>query len=121
MYEIKIEQTIPVTNAVPTIRIDIYMAGDVAQARQVCREFCRQGFCVHIEQVDYIYTGGEESGFKVGLLNYPRFPSNLAELSNQAFTLGNMLRERLCQDSFLIVTPDTTHWYSIRTTKDYSK
>ena len=47
-----------------TIRFDIYMAGDLAQAKQVCREYCFEvGMCVHVEPVDFIYTGGEETGF----------------------------------------------------------
>lgn len=34
-----------------TVRIDIFMAGDLAQAKQVCREFCYEvGLCVHVSE-----------------------------------------------------------------------
>lgn len=73
------------TTAVPTLRFDIFMAGDVSQAKLVCREYCYAvGLCVHIEPVDFIYTGGEEDGFKVGLINYPRFPISEPELHERA-------------------------------------
>lgn len=99
----------------PTIRFDIYMAGDIAQAKQVCREICfHVGLCVHIEPVDFIYTGGEEAGFKIGVLNYPRFPSEAAALRDKAINLAQTLRNRLCQHSYLIVGPDTTEWSSTR-------
>lgn len=99
----------------PTIRLDIYMAGDIATARQACREYCRDvGFCVHIEQVDYIYTGGAESGFKVGIINYPRFPASLIDLRDRAREIADYLLVRCCQSSCCIVGPEDTWWYSLR-------
>lgn len=101
--------------AEPTIRFDIYMAGDIAQAKQVCREYCfAVGLCIHVEPVDFIYTGGEEAGFKVGLVNYPRFPSDSDALRAKAFNLADMLQVRLCQHSYLVVGPDRTEWSSRR-------
>ena len=103
----------------PTVRYDIFMAGDIDQAKQFCREFCFiAGLCVHIEPVDYIYTGGEEAGFKIGLLNYPRFPANNADLHDTALNLAEKLRGRLCQHSYMIVGPDMTEWFSVRDIKD---
>lgn len=101
---------------VPTIRIEIFMAGDLAQAKQVLREYCREvGLCVTISPLDYIYTGGEESGFCVGLINYPRFPSNVEELHDHAAVIADRLRERLCQDSYSIIGLDETIWSTRRT------
>lgn len=77
---------------VPTLQFSIYMAGDVAQAKQVCREHCFfVGLCVTVEPVDYIYTGGEEAGFRVGLINYPRFPTTSDDLRTKAFELADTL------------------------------
>lgn len=99
----------------PTIRFDIYMAGDLAQARQICREYCfKIGLCVHIELVDFIYTGGEEVGFKVGIINYPRFPVDETALHDTATALGIELMERLCQHSFSVVGAGETEWFSRR-------
>lgn len=100
---------------VNTIRFDIYMAGDIAQAKQVCREYCFVvGLCVHIEPMDFIYTGGEEAGFKIGIINYPRFPSDKGALATKASALARTLMERLCQHSYSIIGPDETVWYSRR-------
>ena len=99
----------------PTYEIFIHMAGDVDQAKQVCREFCfEKGFCVTVTPQDFIYTGGEEPGFRIGIMNYPRFPSERDELHKKAKDLAELLRVKLCQHSFSIVTPPYTIWESHR-------
>src|SRR5208337_467281 len=98
-----------------TIRFDIYMGGDISIAKQVCREYCFSiGLCIHIEAVDFIYTGEEESGFKVGFINYPRFPSDQSALHDKALSLGAILMEKCCQHSFCLVGPSETEWFSRR-------
>jgi hypothetical protein len=106
-----------------TIRFDIFIAGDLTVAKQVCREHCfSAGLCVTVEPVTYIYTGGEENGVRVGLINYPRFPSTHDELLNKARELAEKLMHRLCQQSFSVVGPHRTEWYSRRPeTADPSK
>jgi hypothetical protein len=99
----------------PTIRHDIFIAGDLARAKQICREYCFEtGLCVTVEAVDYIYTGGEESGVRVGIINYPRFPAELPYLANKADQLAHRLLEGLCQHSFSIVGPRETEWFTRR-------
>jgi hypothetical protein len=98
-----------------TIRFDIFIAGDIEQAKQVCRQYCFEiGLCVTVEPVTYIYTGGEEAGIRVGLINYPRFPTTKEALGEKAAVLGMELMSRLHQHSFSIVGPDETTWYSRR-------
>jgi len=98
-----------------TIRIDIYMAGDFAKAVEFCQKYCDlMGFCVHVERCDYIYTDGMEAGFKVGLINYPRFPEDFDFLWNRAQVIGLRLLKVLDQTSFSIVTPTKTVWFSNR-------
>lgn len=99
----------------PTYTIDIFIAGDLDQARQACREFCfDRGFCVTVTPAAFIYTGGEEAGVRVGCINYPRFPSTPDDLWAKARDLAEMLRTRLCQHSFSMVAPDHTVWVSHR-------
>lgn len=99
----------------PTSRFDIFIAGDYAQAKQVCREWCMEvGACVTVEPLDYIYTGGEEAGVRVGFINYPRFPASADIIFTKAEDLANRLMHRLCQHSYSIVGPETTTWYSRR-------
>jgi hypothetical protein len=98
-----------------TIRIDIFIAGDVEQAKQACREWTLEvGACVTVEQLSFIYSGGEESGLKIGLINYPRFPTELDTLLGKARSLADLLMHRLCQLSYSIVAPDRTYWHSRR-------
>lgn len=100
---------------VPTIRYDLFMAGDLSMAKQVCREYCFHiGMCFTIEPTTYIYTGGEEEGFRIGLINYPRFPADQEKLKNTITNLAETLRTRLCQHSYTICGPDTSTWNSIR-------
>lgn len=103
------------SKTVESIRFEIFIAGDIEQAKQVCREHCfATGLCVTVEPVAYIYTGGEEAGVRVGLINYPRFPATSEEISEKAKTLADLLMHRLCQHSYSIVGPEQTTWYSRR-------
>lgn len=99
---------------VPTYTVTIHMAGDIATARETCRRFCMEWLCVTLEPSTFIYTGGAEEGFRVGLLNYPRFPSEPEKILATAYRLADHLREACCQHSWLIVTPTETIWNSRR-------
>jgi hypothetical protein len=109
------------TTSAPSYSIRIYMAGNLAQAEQVCREFCWDGACVTVTPTNYIYKGGEESGFVVGFINYPRFPKTTFLLNRQAESLAERLMTSLCQSSYTIETPAETTWYSRREDDDAQK
>jgi hypothetical protein len=99
----------------PTAVVSIYIAGDLDTARTVCREHCLAvGLCVTLEPVEYVYTGGLETGVRVGLINYPRFPTEPAEIMAKAEALALLLIERLHQHSASVVGPETTVWLSRR-------
>lgn len=98
----------------PTYWARIYIAGDLAMIKQACREYCMAGLCVTVDPTTYIYTGGEESGAVIGLINYPRFPATPEAVYNKARELGEKLMERCCQHSFSIMTPTETVWFSRR-------
>ena len=95
-----------------TFTAQIYIAGDLADAKRICRDFCNEvGLCVTVEPLDFIYTGGAEAGVRVGLINYPRFPVATAnEIVEKATALAECLRDGLFQHSFSIVTPTETIW-----------
>lgn len=99
----------------PTYEIKIYLSGPIEIAKQIIREECkREGLCVTISQKTFIYTGGEEDGYVVSMLNYPRYPCAPEILLKRAVRIGNLLRDRTFQHSFLIVTPSDTYWHSDR-------
>jgi hypothetical protein len=102
------------TETAPSYYVLIHMAGDLAQAKQACREFVMRGLCVTITSTTYIYTGGEEEGFTVRLINYPRFPKPEGDILATAYELANALRDRLYQHSYTIETPTVSEWSSTR-------
>jgi ferredoxin len=104
-----------IVKTVETFWVKIYMSGPLEVAKQVLREEClREGLCVTIDPTIFIYTGGEEQGFVVGLLNYPRFPSSPEILISRAEGIAGLLLKATFQFSALLVTPETTRWISLR-------
>ena len=97
-----------------TYWVKIYMAGDINVAKQTCREFCMIGLCVNVHETDYIYTLGEESGFYVELINYPRFPTTGNDITNKATELADLLMQRCFQGSYSLMTPEKTYWVTRR-------
>lgn len=99
----------------PTFWAKIYMSGPIEVAKQTIRAEClRDGLCVTIEPTTFIYTGGEECGYVVGLINYPRFPQSNAAVRERARDLMHKLMATTFQHSALLMTPDETEWVSVR-------
>jgi hypothetical protein len=95
----------------PTYQIKIYLSGSIEVAKQVIREHLLDNpLCVTIEPTTFIYTGGEEDGYVVGLLNYPRFPTPPNELNVRADVLAELLIKKTFQRSALVVKPEMTRW-----------
>ena len=104
-----------ITKNESTYWIRIYMSGPIEIAKQVCRREClREGLCVTIEPTTFIYTGGEEAGFVVGLIQYPRFPAHKATLWGRAELLAEAILDETHQHSALIMDPERTLWMSKR-------
>lgn len=98
-----------------TATASIYIAGDVEIIKQVCREYCLDvGLCVTVTPTTFVYTGGEESGAMIGLINYPRYPSTQDAITQRADDLAKQIMLRCCQWSFSVVTPKETLWHSRR-------
>lgn len=96
---------------VETCIIRVYMAGDIVTAKQWLRKECYQrGLCVTVTPTTFIYTGGEETGFVVGFVNYPRFPQSPEELWDRAYDVASSLMMECCQKSALLVANDHTLW-----------
>jgi len=100
----------------PTYQIKIYISGPIDVAKQIIREHVMERpLCVTIEPTTFIYTGGEEAGYVVGLLKYPRFPTAPNELNVRAAVLAELLLEKTFQRSALIVRPEDTTWITRET------
>lgn len=107
-----------VMNTVPTFTAAIY-AGfkeretgrlhTIDEAREVCRAYCDEvGLCVTLTPTEYVYTDGGEPGCVVGLINYPRFPSDAETIRAHALTLARRLLAALGQMRMTAVFPDET-------------
>lgn len=98
-----------------SFNIDIHMAGDIAFAGQIIQRLAvGTGLCVTLSPQSFIYTGGREEGFRVGIINYARFPSTPEQLLDRAKTIANALMLELGQHSYSIVTPIESIWISRR-------
>ncbi len=103
-----------VIKSAPTDTAKLYLSGPIEQAKQILRREVMSGLCVTIEPTLFIYTGGEESGYVVGLLNYPRFPSAPDAIWTRALELAEVLMRETYQHSALVVTPDESTWITCR-------
>lgn len=103
------------TETCQTFVIRLYLSGPIEVAKQLIRAEClREGLCVTIDPTTFIYTGGEEEGYVVGLVNYPRFPVEPEALMRRARHLMHKLLEGTHQHSALMVASDTTEWVTKR-------
>lgn len=70
--------------------------------------------CVTVRQQKFIYTGGEEDGAVISLINYPKYPKKENEIWGASLELAKNLRQEACQDLFLIMDKHNTYWFSNR-------
>ncbi|WP_426263522.1 hypothetical protein [Sphingomonas sp. PWP1-2] len=90
-------------------------AGSIFEAETICCDYCDSvGPCVTVTEPTCCYTGGEEAGVIVALIDYPRFPSTAAAIWDRAEQFATVLRESLNHDSYTIPAPDRTVWFSHR-------
>lgn len=102
-----------------TYSVSIYISGPIEVIEHACRSYCsRIGLCVTVSPTKFIYTGGEELGCVVGLINYPRFPKSDLELDKTARDLAKMLLRCSFQDSVLIVSSKESIWLSKRSDRE---
>jgi hypothetical protein len=92
--------------------ISIFIAGSRYEIeRLLSMHVANVGMCVAVKDLDFIYTGGQESGVEIQIQNYPRFPSDPNSITCRANELAKMLIEQLYQRTALVVTPDKTYWH----------
>lgn len=93
-----------------TYNATIYIAGDLAQIQACCRHYCLSGLCVTVTPTSYVFTGGQEDGAIIGLINYPRFPSEPEKIAERATALAKELMQKCCQRSCTVETPDESQY-----------
>jgi len=95
--------------------VKIYISGPIQEIEQVCRCMASEvGLCVTVDPTKFIYSGGEEAGAVVGLIQYPKYPTDEIVITDRAMILADALLVATHQDSVLVMTPTTTTWISKR-------
>lgn len=104
-------RTVTTETTVETYWARIYLSGPLDVIKHVCRDFCWSvGLCVNVAPTKFIYTGGEETGAIVELVNYPRFPKEPNEIDAIAKDLAKRLRDETKQRSVMTMNPMKTTW-----------
>lgn len=100
----------------PTFWARIYISGPLHAIEQVCRDFFLNDTecCATVDPTKFIYTGGEQAGAVIQLINYPRFPSTPTLVQETAERLSKKLLLATHQISALVMTPHETIYYSIK-------
>lgn len=95
---------------VPTFWATIYICGNAHTINAACRRFVVRGGCVSITPMDFVFTGGAESGAAVGLINNGRFNPGAETVLGDALELAQILLNECCQRSCSVVTADHTYY-----------
>lgn len=100
----------------PTFWARIYISGPLNVIEQVCRDFFMNDTecCATVDPTKFIYTGGEQTGAVIQLINYPRFPSTPAVVQATAERLAKKLLIATHQIAALVMTPHETIYYSLK-------
>lgn len=78
----------------------------LSEVKQICIDFVNtKKECVTVTKTKFFYVNGEEKGFVVGFINYPRFPKKKKEILKRALELATLLMEKLNQNRVTITTP----------------
>lgn len=106
----------PITStSAPTATVEIYIGGTLERCAEVLAERATiVGACWSVEPVEFIYSGGRETGVVVRSINYPRFPSDQETLMSKACDLARHLIISLHQSSCSVVGPTETVFLSRR-------
>lgn len=107
---------------VPTITATVYCGlknrdtGTVRtleDAIAVCQRYVDMiGLCVTVTPTEFIYTDGREPGVAVGLIHYPRFPSDYRTIRAHAENIARHLLVELEQFRVTVVMGDETFMLS---------
>lgn len=105
--------TYSVKAQVKTWYATLHIAGNIDVAKAfIQKKILNDGACFQIAPVDYVYSGGAESGMTIRCIHYPRFVDNGPEkLLSRLMLLANELAKELGQKSYTIETSDTTMYF----------
>ncbi|WP_265822541.1 hypothetical protein [Geovibrio ferrireducens] len=98
-----------------TYWVEICMAGDIDHAQQFYRRKALEfPECLTFTKTKYMYFMGEEEGFFIRRICYPRFKRSKEQIFSRMFDFAFRLMIELNQGSFSLIDHEKTHTYSWR-------
>lgn len=87
----------------PAYKVEIFICGDRNTINETCQKFCDDvSWCVTVTPTRYVYKGGWEEGWIIGLINYPRIQWSREIIFQKACDLAYKLKEKAGQGSFTV-------------------
>jgi hypothetical protein len=79
------------------------------EAKKICQDYCDiVSYCVTLTPTEFIYKDGNEPGFIIGLINYPRFPSTQNDINSKAILIAKTFMHEFNQYRISIQTSNQT-------------
>ncbi len=101
---------------------DTNIVHTLEEAKAICQNFVDDvGECVSVTPTEFIYTNGNENGFVVGFIQYPRFPRKKKEIKSRAIQLAALLMLKLNQYKVTITTQHKSYMLENNTLKENEK
>lgn len=95
--------------------VRIFICGDYQAAKKAMQKYVDEHpLCVTVTPTCYVFTGGQEDGVIVELINYVRFDSPHILIWDRARDVGEYLKIMLNQQSYTVQDHETTYWVSHR-------
>jgi len=80
------------------------------EAKQILQDYCNNvSYGLTLKSTEFIYKDGNELGFEIGLINYPRFPSTSEEISQKAIEIAEIFKNKFNQYRISVVCNDKTY------------
>ena len=77
---------------------------------RVCQDYCNEvKLGLTVTPTKFIYVDGQEDGAIIGLINYPRFPSEPKDIRMHAKNIARLCMKELKQERCSIMAPDITY------------
>jgi len=85
---------------------------NVSEVEKLCCDYCTEvGLCVTVTPTRFCYKNGDEAGAIIGLINYPRFPSDPATIDAHAKSIAKRCLEAFGQNRVgYIAGGETSMW-----------
>jgi len=82
----------------------------IEELKKICQDYVNDiKPCVTLNPTEFIYTGGNEPGALIGLIQYSRFHREESEIVSIAINLANKIMEMFGQFRVSIITPEMTY------------